>query len=114
MSAEITGRKHLRVNAYKRIKRLENQLAQAADLVGLLQRRWKRAAQTPAQQAAVDRDPLMRLMGRVVQTDDLPDDEYPKLAAAVEAQLQLERQRQLERQQRAQQRETRRRPGEGH
>ena len=37
-----------------------------------------------------------------------------KLAAAVEAQLQLERQRQLERQQRAQQRETRRRPGEGH
>ena len=45
---------------------------------------------TPAQQAAVDGDPLMRLMGRVVRTD-LPD-ECPKLAAAIKVQLQLERQ----------------------
>ena len=58
----------------------------------------------------VDGDPLMRLIGRVVQTD-LPDNEYPRLAKAVEEQLQLERQRQRKRQQR----ETRRRrPGEGH
>ena len=99
------------MNAYKCIKRLENQLAQAADLVGLLQRRSKRAARTPAQQAAVDGDPLMRLLDRVVQTDpSLPDDGYQELAAAVEAQLQLERQ------QRARQRETRRRRpgGAGH
>ena len=42
------------------------------------------AARTPAQRAAVDGGPLMRLMGRVVRTD-LPDHEYPELAAAVEA-----------------------------
>ena len=45
----------------------------------------------------------------------LPDDEYPELATAVEAQLQLERRQQLERQQRTQRREIRRRRlGEGH
>ena len=68
-SAETAGRKHLRVNAYKRIKRLESQLDRAADLVGLLQRRSKRAARTPSQKAVVYGGPLMRLLDRVVQTD---------------------------------------------
>ena len=74
------------MDEYKLLKGLEGRAPYAIHAVRW---RWRQAARTPAAKAAVEADPLLRLLDDVVQPD-LTDDEYDKLRTAIEAQLEKE------------------------